>query len=68
MHGTMNIKIKLKVPYRDGCLAWKVLIGTGVLNKYLKEIGLEGVGCIDLAQDRKKWWAVVNAVMNLRVP
>jgi len=27
-----------------------------------------GVGWIDLVQDRGRWRAVVNAVMNLRVP
>jgi hypothetical protein len=30
-----------------------------------------GCGCIDwigLAQDRDRWWVIVNAVMNLRVP
>jgi hypothetical protein len=29
--------------------------------------GGEGVEWIQLAQDRDRWWAVVNAVMNLRV-
>jgi hypothetical protein len=33
----------------------------------LREIGLGGVDWILLAQDRDRWWAVVNAVMNLRV-
>jgi hypothetical protein len=23
---------------------------------------------MDLAEDRERWWALVNAVMNLRVP
>jgi hypothetical protein len=27
-----------------------------------------GLDWIDLAQDRDRWWALVNAVMNLRVP
>jgi hypothetical protein len=33
----------------------------------LREIGWEGVEWIHLAQDRDRWRAVVNAVMNLRV-
>ena len=33
-----------------------------------KEVGYEGVEWIDLAQDRDNCWAVVNTVMNLRVP
>jgi hypothetical protein len=34
----------------------------------LLEIGLSDVDWIGLAQGRYKWRAVVNAVMNLRVP
>jgi hypothetical protein len=34
----------------------------------LKEIGWDGVEWIDLAQDKDKWRALVNKVMNLRVP
>ena len=26
------------------------------------------MGCVDLAQDRGRWWALVNTVMNLLVP
>jgi hypothetical protein len=33
----------------------------------LREIGLEGVDWIRLAQDRGWWQAVMSAVMNLRV-
>jgi hypothetical protein len=34
----------------------------------LTEIGWEGVDWIHLAEDRDRWWAVVNTVMNLQVP
>jgi hypothetical protein len=34
----------------------------------LLEIGWGGVDWIGLDQDRDKWRALVNAVMNLRVP
>jgi hypothetical protein len=34
----------------------------------LKEIGWDGMDCIDPAQDRDQWRALVNTVMNLRVP
>jgi hypothetical protein len=34
----------------------------------LVEIGIDSVDWIDLALDRYRWRALVNAVMNLRVP
>jgi hypothetical protein len=34
----------------------------------LREIGWHGVDWIELAQDRDQWRALVNTVMNLRVP
>jgi hypothetical protein len=34
----------------------------------LREIGWNGTDWIDLAQDRDLWRALVNTVMNLRVP
>ena len=32
------------------------------------ELGGGGIDGIDLAQDRDRWQALVNAVMNLQVP
>jgi hypothetical protein len=34
----------------------------------LREIGWDGMGWIDLAQDRDQWRALVNTAMKLRVP
>jgi hypothetical protein len=34
----------------------------------LREVGWDGRDWIDLAQDRDRWRAYVNEVMNLRVP
>jgi hypothetical protein len=34
----------------------------------LREIGIDGVNWIRLAQNRVQWWAFVNTVMNVLVP
>ena len=39
-----------------------------IIKMDLQEVGFEGMDWIDVAQDRYRWRALVNAVMNLRVP
>jgi hypothetical protein len=39
-----------------------------IIKMDLREIGWDGVDWVDLAQDRDQWRALVNTVMNLRVP
>jgi hypothetical protein len=34
----------------------------------LREIGWDGMDWINMAQDRDQWGALVNTVMNLRIP
>ena len=37
------------------------------INMNIQEVG-GGGDWMELAQDRDRWWALVNTVMNLRVP
>jgi hypothetical protein len=34
----------------------------------LQEVGVGGMGWIDLAEDRDRWWALLIALVNLWVP
>jgi hypothetical protein len=43
-----------------------VLVGSTDRRRRLdREVGWEGIDWCDLAQDRDRWWALVNAVTNL---
>jgi hypothetical protein len=56
-------KHKEKKPLVRPCHRWE-----DIIKMTLQEVGCRGVDWIDLAQDRDRWQALVNALMNLRVP
>jgi hypothetical protein len=43
-------------------------VGGKTILKWILETGWDGMDWIDLAQDRDQWWALVNTVINFRVP
>ena len=38
-----------------------------IILRWVLRKGWVGMDWIDVAQDRERWWALVNAVMNIRV-
>jgi hypothetical protein len=60
---TLAGKLEGKRPLGRPRLRW-----VGNIKMDPREIGWGGMDLIDLAQDRDQWRALVNTVMNLRVP
>jgi hypothetical protein len=42
--------------------------GRIILRRIFKEVGCGGMDWTELAKNRDRWWALANAVLNLRVP
>jgi hypothetical protein len=63
VHRVLVGKSEGKRPLGRPRLRWKDNIK---LN--LQEVGCGGMDWVELAKDRDRWQALVNAIMNLRVP
>jgi len=63
MYGVLVEKPEGKRPLERPRHRWKDSIEMD-----LQEVGCGGMDWIELAKDRDMWRALVNAVMNLRVP
>jgi len=53
---------------REGNHLEAVDVGGKIILKWIFKKWDKGMDWIDLAEDRNSWLALVNAVMNLRVP
>jgi hypothetical protein len=49
-------------------LPFLIVFSSALTQIDFREIGWDGMDLIDLGQDRDQWRAVVNTVMNFRVP
>ena len=56
--GNLRVRDYFEDPGVDGRIILKWIAGSG----------MGSTAWIDVAQDRDKWWALVNAVMNFQVP
>jgi hypothetical protein len=50
------------------CLTVELIIREGYIKMDLQEVGWGGMDWFSLAEDRDRWWSLVNAVMNILVP
>jgi hypothetical protein len=64
----LRYRILVGMPERKGPLGRPRRRWVNNIKMDHKEIGWDGVDWIDLAQSRDRWRALVNTVMNLRVP
>jgi hypothetical protein len=69
-HGGEERRIQVFVEKTEGKSVVQCvdLGGRRIIKKKTQEAGCRGMDWIDLAQDRDRRRALVNAVMNLRVP
>jgi hypothetical protein len=65
------------MPLRRRKFRWKILLKCIIekerrwvdnIKTDVRELGWDGMDCIDMAQDRDQWRTLVSTVLNLRVP